>query len=351
MSEPLFALEAYDYYLPEDLIARYPAKERHESRLMRLERRSKKIDHHLFKALPTLLQPGDLLVFNDTKVFPARFLGKKPTGGRVEVVLLSYPRETDKGQAETTALVRSSKYVREGQTIRVGPGLEMEFLGQSSNGTRDVRLHYRGHLKDMIEAYGHVPLPPYIKRGDEPEDRTRYQTIYAKKTGSVAAPTAGLHFSQEVLKRLAEKGVRTTEITLHVGYGTFAPVRTEDIREHKIHTEWIDVSRDTILSIKGAKREGKRVICIGTTSVRAIEYVFKCHGSDVSYSGPCDLYIYPGFNFKVTDGMITNFHLPKSSLLILVAAFAGRDFILSAYKEAIKEGYRFYSYGDSMLIL
>ncbi len=351
MNNTLFDLEAYDYYLPEDLIARYPAKERDESRLMFLERGSKAIEHHLFKELPNMLRSGDLLVFNNTKVFPARFIGKKITGGRVEVVLLSYPRETGPGEAETTALVRASKYVRNGQSIRVGPGLEMEFVGPSSNGIRKVKMRYQGTLQEAIDTYGHVPLPPYIKRGDEPEDRIRYQTLYAKKTGSVAAPTAGLHFSSEVLEAISERGINSTEITLHVGYGTFAPVRESDIRRHKIHTEWIEVSQNAVISIKRAKRGGKKVICVGTTSVRAVEFVFNSDIQVSSYSGPCDLYIYPGFNFKVTDGMITNFHLPKSSLFILVAAFAGRDFIMSAYEEAKRKGYRFYSYGDAMLIL
>ena len=349
--DPLFDLNSYDYPLPEGLIASYPVEERHESRLMVLNRARRSIEHSCFVELSRFLSPGDLLLLNDTRVFPARFFGRKEaTGGKVEVVFLHFPQVLSPGVARVEVLWRASKPPKKGQKVIIGQGLEMEFTDEAKGQTREVLVYFRGRLQDTLETYGHVPLPPYIRRMDGPKDRKRYQTVFARETGSVAAPTAGLHFSEDMIKRLKDEGILIKYVTLHVGYGTFAPVREKDIRRHRIHTEWVNVPGDTLSSVREAKARGKRVVCVGTTTVRAMEYVFGRPGGAGPYEGPCDLYIYPGFNFRVTDAMITNFHLPRSSLLILVAAFAGLDFVLKAYNTAIKEGYRFYSYGDSMLI-
>lgn len=346
-----FRLEDYNFELPDRLIAKYPLTERHNSKLMVLHRGHGRWEHRRFCDLPDILSETDCLILNDTKVFPARLFGKKPTGGRVEVVLLNFPSVVEEGRALSEALVRSSKPLRPGQRIIVGTDLEIEIMEGADDWIKKISLMYDGELLKALETHGHVPLPPYIRRQDEDLDKKRYQTIFAKNIGSVAAPTAGLHFSDALLKQLKDIGVKIAYITLHVGYGTFAPVRTEDIREHKIHSEWIDVPSSALQLVRTAKANGSRIICVGTTTVRALEYVFKEFESADSYSGPCDLYIYPGFTFRATDAIITNFHLPKSSLLILVSAFAGRDLILSAYNEAVKAQYRFYSYGDSMLIL
>ena len=332
-------VEDFDYYLPEHLIAKYPAQPRHSARLMVLERKSQEIKHDIFWNLPLYLQEGDLLVFNNSKVLPARIYGRKPTGGKVEVLLTDYiTRE------EWQALI-GGKGIREGLKVYVAEDLQIEVLEHIEGGKFRVRLISENPLK-ALDKYGRIPIPPYLKREEEPIDRIYYQTVFAQVEGSVAAPTASLHFSEELLKRLDEYGIKRTFITLHVSYGTFKPVKVEQVELHRVDPEYVRVSEEAVRIIKETKEKGKRVVAVGTTVVRALETA----GFE-PFEGWTDLYIYPGYNFKVVDALITNFHLPKSSLLFLVCAFGGREFVLKAYNEAVKEGYRFYSYGDGMLIL
>ena len=343
---PLFRLSSYDYELPEELIAQYPSKERSESRLLVLKRPKGELTHHRgFREITRYFRPGDLLVVNDSRVFPARLYGRKETGGRIEVLLLRLP---EKG-GPVPALLRGRR-PRPGLKIFFEKGLFAEVLELLEGGKVLLRLEAKGDILKLLEEIGHVPLPPYIRRPDQVEDLFRYQTVYARKPGSVAAPTAGFHFSQELLKELEKIGVKILSVTLHVGYGTFAPVKTEDIREHRLHEEYVEISEDTAQAINQAKEEGRKVFAVGTTTLRALEFAVK-EGKVRAISSWCGLYIYPGFSFKVVDHLITNFHLPRSSLLILVAAFAGLENIKKAYREAIKRRYRFFSYGDAMLIL
>ncbi|MCS6956992.1 MAG: tRNA preQ1(34) S-adenosylmethionine ribosyltransferase-isomerase QueA [Aquificaceae bacterium] len=332
-------VEDFDYHLPEHLIAKYPAQPRHSARLMVLERKSQKIRHDIFWNLPLYLQEGDLLVFNNSKVLPARIYGRKPTGGKVEVLLTDYiTRE------EWQALI-GGKGIREGLKVYVAEDFQIEVLEHIEESRFRVRLISENPLK-ALDKYGRIPIPPYLKREEEPIDRIYYQTVFAQVEGSVAAPTASLHFSEELLKRLDEYRIKRTFITLHVSYGTFKPVKAERIELHQVDPEYVRVSEEAVGIIKETKEKGKRVVAVGTTVVRALETA----GFE-PFEGWTDLYIYPGYNFKVVDALITNFHLPKSSLLFLVCAFGGREFVLKAYNEAVKEGYRFYSYGDGMLIL
>ncbi|MCS7277797.1 MAG: tRNA preQ1(34) S-adenosylmethionine ribosyltransferase-isomerase QueA [Aquificaceae bacterium] len=332
-------VEDFDYHLPEHLIAKYPAQPRHSARLMVLERKSQKIRHDIFWNLPLYLQEGDLLVFNNSKVLPARIYGRKPTGGKVEVLLTDYiTRE------EWQALI-GGKGIREGLKVYVAEDFQIEVLEHIEESRFRVRLISENPLK-ALDKYGRIPIPPYLKREEEPIDRIYYQTVFAQVEGSVAAPTASLHFSEELLKRLDEYRIKRTFITLHVSYGTFKPVKAERIELHRVDPEYVRVSEEAVRIIKETKEKGKRVVAVGTTVVRALETA----GFE-PFEGWTDLYIYPGYNFKVVDALITNFHLPKSSLLFLVCAFGGREFVLKAYNEAVKEGYRFYSYGDGMLIL
>ncbi len=347
-----YSLSDYHYDLPPRLIAQRPAERRDTSRLMILDRQSGAITHGNISDLHQYLNPGDCLVLNDSKVFPARIKGRKQTGGKVEVLLLNFPHPTgQKGQARARALTRASKPLRPGQKLFISDQLEIVVENTLGNGHAELLLLFEGDIEEVLKCVGHMPLPPYIRRSDETMDIERYQTVYAQDTGSVAAPTAGLHFTEELLTELTQMEISVARVTLHVGYGTFAPVRTEDIREHKIHTEWIKVSRETADTINAAKQKGKKIVAVGTTSVRTLEYCTTDQGGVRAYEGPCDLYIFPGFRFRTVDAMLTNFHLPKSSLLILVSAFAGRDRIMAAYREAINHEYRFYSYGDAMLIL
>lgn len=332
-------LSDFDYELPQELIAKYPIVPRHNARLMVLNRKDKSIKHDIFINLPDYLEEGDLLVFNNTKVLPARLYGRKPTGGKVEIVLTDYIKPN-----EWKALIGGKK-IKPGLIIEIASDFSVEVLEHIEEGNFKVKLIGENPLK-LLDKYGHIPIPPYLKRDEEPIDREYYQTIFAKEEGAVAAPTASLHFSEELMKKLKTKGINTAFITLHVSYGTFKPVKVENIEEHRVEPEYVKIPKETVEKIKETKEKGKRVIAVGTTVVRALETSpFK------PFEGWTDLYIYPGYEFKVVDAMITNFHLPKSSLLILVSAFAGREFILNAYNEAVKRRYRFYSYGDGMLIL
>ncbi|MBU0481375.1 MAG: tRNA preQ1(34) S-adenosylmethionine ribosyltransferase-isomerase QueA [Proteobacteria bacterium] len=356
----LFDLDDYDYYLPPAQIAQKPAAERDESRLLVMERSTGDLHDRSFSDLADLFRAGDLLVVNDTRVFPARLEGKKESGGRVELFILGYPlllEQTVAGagmvQAELVGLVKSSKRPRPGTRLLFAGDLSGEVLECLGDGKVRVVLSFSGSLEDSLARQGRIPLPPYIRResGDEGFDRERYQTVYATKTGAVAAPTAGLHFTDELLGRLADKGVRKTAITLHVGYGTFAPVRVSDIREHRIHKEFLSVSAEAAAAVNETRAAGGRVWAVGTTTVRALESVAVRPGVVRAWEGDCGLYIYPGYQFKVVDNLITNFHLPKSSLLFLVSALTGKEALMAAYTHAVEKGYRFYSYGDAMAIV
>ncbi len=353
-----FALQSYNYTLPPENIAQHPADARVNSRLLILNKTTGKREHGNFHNIIDLLNPGDLLVVNNTKVFPARLFGKKESGGKVEVFLLSYPVERaidpQKKQAVVTALIKSSKRPKPGTTLYLGPELEAEVLELQDGGKVQIKLNYslEKDLPAILEKYGQVPLPPYISRveGSTEEDRERYQTVYAKKPGAVAAPTAGLHFSNDLLQKIHEKGVNSTQITLHVGHGTFAPVRCEDIREHTIHREYVSVSSASAEIMNSTRKAGGKIWAVGTTTVRAIEFMTDNSGNVIPGNDWCGLYIMPGFEFKMVDNLITNFHLPESSLLFLVSALCGRESLMSTYQVAIARGYRFYSYGDAMAI-
>ncbi len=349
----MYRLEDYDFFLPEDRIAQQPADRREASRLLVCRYRSGDLSDHRFPDILEFLRPGDLLLYNDTRVFPARLLGRKPTGGRVEILLLHYPATTDTGVSMTTALLRSSKPVQPGIRIQIGPDLQAEVVERLAGGQARVALTGDGDLDTLLEQYGQMPLPPYIRRpqGSDARDRHRYQTVYAAKTGAVAAPTAGLHFSDAILRQLDSMGVQRAAVTLHVGYGTFAPVRTADIRDHRIHAEYIEVDTATSEAVNQTRKRGGRIVCVGTTTARTVEFCCDESGRLHPYQGWCDLYIYPGYRFKLVDRLLTNFHLPRSSLLFLVSALAGRETILRAYAHAVQHGYRFFSYGDAMLLL
>lgn len=357
---PDFLLSSYDYELPAELIAQEPAAVRDASRLLVLDRRHDTLADRQFGCVVELIQPGDLLVGNDTRVFPARLLGSKETGGQVELLILSYPSEqecvpsAEHAQSVTVhGLVKSSKRPRPGMRLFFGDGLVGTVKELAPDGTVRVTLSFRGALDAILERHGQMPLPPYIDRkaGEQAVDRQRYQTVYAAKTGAVAAPTAGLHFTGQLLGQLRDKGVRFATVTLHVGYGTFAPVRVEDIRRHDIHAEYLVVSPAAAEMVNRVRQEGKTVWAIGTTSVRALEFAADEHGRVRPVSGLCDHYIYPGYDFRVVRNLITNFHLPGSSLLFLVSALAGRERILAAYGHAGRSRYRFFSYGDAMAII
>jgi len=332
-------VEDFDYTLPENLIARYPAVPRHSARLMVLRRDGEQIEHSTFWDLPRYLNEGDLLIFNDTKVIPARLRGRKATGGRVEIVLTDYIKR------DLWKALVGGKKIRSGLKVKIADDFEVEILEHLGEGRFLVKLTGEDPLA-LIDKYGHIPIPPYLRRDETEMDRRYYQTVFAREKGAVAAPTAGLHFSQELLLKLEEKGVKKAFITLHVSYGTFKPLRSSRVEDHVVDPEYVRVPPETVSAIEEARERGNRVIAVGTTVVRALETKpFK------AYEGWTDLYIYPGFRFRVVDAMITNFHLPRSSLLIMVCAFGGREFVLRAYREAVQKGYRFYSYGDGMLII
>ena len=343
----------FDFDLPDGLIAQTPTAERGTSKLLVLHKASGEIEHSAIDRLPQFLREGDLLVVNDTKVFPARLLGTRiPGGGAVECLLLSNVSED-----RWDALVHPGQKLPPGSRMKFcGPRhvLHGEILERHFHGRRTIRLWTENDVsvEHAVDDIGHVPLPPYIKRPDEASDRDRYQTVYARERGSVAAPTAGLHFTQELLDTLDKQGVERTAITLHVGYGTFQPVRVGLVEAHTLHPEYLSISEPVAEIINRAKREGRRVVAVGTTTTRALEGAARAgRGVITPQSGWTDLFIYPGFNFRLVDALMTNFHLPRSSLLMLVCALAGREAVLRAYEEAIARGYRFYSYGDAMLIL
>ncbi len=349
-----FQIEAYNFYLPEERIAQHPTARREESRLLRVDCATGNIKHGLFAGLPELLRPNDLLVVNDTKVFPARLQGRKETGGRIELLLLEYPVVEEGSGVLVPALARSSKRPRLGSKILFGPDLEAEIIELRRGGAVLIRLNWQGELNAALERYGRIPLPPYIHRDGkpQPEDRKRYQTVYAREHGAIAAPTAGLHFTPEMLAVIKEMGVEIAPVTLHVGYATFAPVRVKDIRDHEIHSEYVTVGMEAVRAVERARDKGGRVWAVGTTSARALEFAACGEGRIRSVAGEaCRLYIYPGYEYQVVDNLITNFHLPKSSLLFMVSAFAGRERVMAAYEEALRLKYRFYSYGDAMVLL
>lgn len=339
----------FSFELPEQLIARFPQPERSASRLLRLNRHSGELSHHKFSDVLAAVNPGDLLVFNNTRVIPARLFGQKASGGKIEVLV-----ERILDEQRFLAHVRASKAPKAGALLILENDAEVEML-QRQGELFELRVTGDEPVLAMLERLGHMPLPPYIDRPDSAADRERYQTVYNEKPGAVAAPTAGLHFDEPLLAALKAKGVEFAFVTLHVGAGTFQPVRVDNVLEHQMHAEYIEVPDDVVAAVKACKARGNKVIAVGTTSVRSLEsaaQIAKNNGKELeAYSGDTRIFIYPGYQFAVVDGLITNFHLPESTLIMLVSAFSSRDFVMNAYQTAIKEQYRFYSYGDAMLIL
>jgi len=339
-------VSGFDFYLPESLIAQHPVEPRDASRLMVLNRNSGRIEHQTFRDLVSLLKKGDVLVLNNTRVIPARLIGEKEgTEGKIEVLLLKM-FELDVWEA----LVKPGKRLKVGQKVRFGGGILIgELLDILENGNRRIHFTYSGVFETILDTLGQMPLPPYITA--QLEDQERYQTVYAKERGSVAAPTAGLHFTPELLGELQKKGVKIVEILLHVGLGTFRPVKVENIRDHPMHSEYYRVDLEAAEQINRAKQEGRRIIAVGTTVARTLESVGNDQGRVVPSVGWTDIFIYPGYFFKVVDVLLTNFHFPKSTLIMLVSTLAGRELTIKAYELAVLERYRFYSFGDAMLIL
>jgi len=353
----MFSLDDYNYDLPAELIAQQPIEQRDRSRLLCLGRQTGSLSHAVFSDIGNHLSEGDVLVVNNTAVIPGRLMGKKETGGKVEVLISDFVG----GQKSTTAngnficrcLVKASKRCLPGSWLHFEEGLKAKVL-EAGNGDYQLEFQADGDFETLLYRIGQVPLPPYIKRNSEEmsdfDDQSSYQTVYARQKGAIAAPTAGLHFTENLLADLRTAGVHVVELTLHVGYGTFLPVRVTDIRRHRMHAERYTISTGAARVINGARGDRKKVVAVGTTCVRTLEYAADSNGDVRAGSGSCDLFIYPGHRFKTIDAMVTNFHLPRSTLLMLVAAFAGRDNVLNAYREAIRHGYRFYSYGDAMFI-
>lgn len=356
-------ISEFNFYLPEELIAQEPLPDRSSSRLLHLNRQNGALADRIFMDLPVLLRPDDLVVLNNSRVFPARLSGRR-TGlhsqqlsprnpashdflkGQVEVLLTRRS-----GEWEWEALVRPGRKMAVGETITFGPDLQAEITARGEYGERTLRFKPIADFWGALERLGHIPLPPYIARQDRPEDHDRYQTVYARHQGSVAAPTAGLHFTPEILAQIRQRGIEIAEITLHVGLGTFQPVRVEKIEEHKIHREAFAIPECAADQVNRALAENRRVVAIGTTTVRTLEYAAQQGSGRISAgSGEADIFIYPDFEFRVVAALLTNFHLPQSTLLMLVSAFAGRENILRAYEHAVKERYRFFSYGDCMWI-
>lgn len=335
----------FNYELPKELIAQTPLEKRDTSRLMTLDRKTGAWEHHHFYELPDFLYPGDCLILNDSRVLPARLLGQRlPGGGACEVLLL-----IDRGEKTWECLVRPGRHMRQGSKLSFGNGeLTAEVTEVLPDGNRLVRFDYDGIFLEVLERLGKMPLPPYIK--EELQDRERYQTVYSKVPGSAAAPTAGLHFTPELLERIQEKGIGIGYVTLHVGLGTFRPVKEEEITEHEMHSEFCILPPETARLINETKASGHRCICVGTTSCRTLESWAAEDGHMEPKAGWTNIYIYPGYRFKVMDGLVTNFHLPESTLIMLVSAFAGREHVLAAYEEAVREKYRFFSFGDAMFL-
>ncbi len=332
------------YDLPEELIAQTPLEKRDTSRLLALDRETGELAHRHFYDIIDYLNPGDCLVMNDSRVLPARLLGHRPTGGAVEVLLLR-----DLGNGEWECLAKPGRKMQVGQEVIFGEGqLTATVTAVQEDGNRVVKFHYEGIFLEVLEQLGKMPLPPYIKA--ELEDQERYQTVYSREVGSAAAPTAGLHFTKELLHKIEEKGIRLAYVTLHVGLGTFRPVKAEEISEHHMHSELCMISQETADILNQTKASGGRVVCVGTTSCRTLESLVNDDGSFEAKSKWTDIFIFPGYKFKAMDALITNFHLPESTLVMLVSAFAGREHILNAYNEAVKERYRFFSFGDAMYI-
>jgi S-adenosylmethionine:tRNA ribosyltransferase-isomerase len=334
----------FNYNLPEELIAQHPSKVRDESRLMVLDKANQTIEHKVFKDILEYLRPGDCLVRNNTKVIPARLYGKKETGANVEFLLLN---QIEKDVWES--IVRPGNKLHIGTKVSFGDGiLQAEVLDILPGGTRKVEFHYDGIFNEILDKIGLMPLPPYIH--EQLKEKERYQTVYAKYDGSAAAPTAGLHFTNELLEKIQEKGIDIANVTLHVGIGTFRPVKEEKVEDHEMHSEHFYIKQEDAEKINNAKKNGNRIISVGTTSCRVLESVANENGMVKEIEGDTSIFIYPGYKFKCIDGLITNFHLPQSTLLMLVSSLAGREYILKAYNEAVKEKYRFFSFGDAMFI-
>ena len=335
----------FDYNLPEELIAQTPLEKRDNSRLMVLDRKTGKIKHEVFHNIINYLEKDDILVLNDTKVMPARIIGEKEdTKAVIELLLLKNIEKDD-----WECLAKPAKRIKEGTTIIFGSGLlKARCMGIGEEGIRIMKFEYKGIFYEILDKLGSMPLPPYIK--EKLKDKNRYQTVYAKNIGSAAAPTAGLHFTKELLSKIENKGIKICYITLHVGLGTFRPVNVEDVKTHKMHSEFYSMNKDVAEILNKAKKEGKRIVSVGTTTTRTLETIMTKYKTFKEISGWTDIFIYPGYQFKAIDAQITNFHLPKSTLIMLVSAFATKEIIINAYNEAVKEKYRFFSFGDSMLI-
>lgn len=341
-------LNDFDFDLPEEQIAQQPLTDRARSRLLVLERATGAVRIGGFSDIVDHFQAGDLLVLNDTRVIPARLLGYKESGGKIEVLLV----RRLVGAAETwVCLTKASKGPRVGTRLMLGDSLSAIVVEGGEEPYKHIQFECDGDFLQCIEQIGHMPLPPYIRRDDSALDKERYQTVFARNAGAVAAPTAGLHFTPQILQQLQDKGVEIQPLTLHVGLGTFLPVRCDDIRQHRMHEEHFTVPVTTAAAVNAAKAAGRRVVALGTTSTRTLEYAVDGDGLLQAGPGSCDLFIYPGYRFRIVDAMVTNFHLPRSTLLMLVSAFAGREPVLDAYRRAVAEGFRFFSYGDCMLII
>ena len=353
----MFSLNDYHYELPKDLIAQQPVKHRDHAKLLILDRQTGRLSHAVFSCIGQHFKAGDVLVVNNTAVIPGRLTGKKESGGRVEVLIADFvggqKSTRENGYFISHCLVKASKRPLPGTWLHFADGLKAEVL-EVRNGSCLLKFYDYGDFEAMLDRIGQVPLPPYIKRKSgetcDCDDKITYQTVYASRKGAIAAPTAGLHFTEHLLSELRAGGIKIVALTLHVGYGTFMPVRTVDIRQHQMHAEPFTISVEAAETINSAKAAGKKVVAVGTTCVRSLEYASDSAGHVPAGTGSCDLFIYPGYRFKVVDAMITNFHLPQSTLLMLVSAFAGLRSVLNAYRSAIRRRYRFYSYGDAMLI-